>query len=106
MNDIELLERLGGSRTDEELGQNLSSDVEDLRSAGFEILRTEECITRTRIFDAGAVVYYFKALPWEIPGFSVETHFEALAGLHDEIEANGFIETSLHRFLIVAHKQG
>ncbi|HUF37359.1 MAG TPA: hypothetical protein VMN57_02450 [Anaerolineales bacterium] len=105
LNDIELIEKLGGERPEEDRGLNLARDVEEIRSAGFTVLRAQECVTKTRIFDAGAVVYYFKALPWEIPGFSVDTHFEALARIHDEIEANGFIETGLHRLLIVASKR-
>lgn len=105
-NDIELIERLGGGRSPEDETWAVESAAASVAAAGFEILRAEECITRTRVFDAGAVVYYFKALPWEIPGFSVETHFEALVKIHDEIEANGHLETSLHRFLIVAEKPG
>jgi len=103
-NDMELIERLGGQRQAEDRTWDVARAAEDVRAAGFEILRAQDCVTTTRIFDAGAVVYYFKALPWEIPDFSVETHFEALARIHDEIEAGGFIETSLHRFLIVASK--
>lgn len=105
-NDIELIERLGGFRSEEHLAANAAAAADGLKAAGFEIDLVEECITRTRVFDAGAAVYYFKALPWEIPGFSVETHFEALARIHDEIAMDGFIETSLHRFLVVGRKPG
>jgi hypothetical protein len=104
-NDIELIERLGGGRPEDDRAWDVVTSTESLASAGFDILRAQECVTKSRVFDAGAVVYYFKALPWEIPGFSVETHFEALERIHAEIEENGFIETSLHRFLIVASKQ-
>lgn len=103
-NDIELIEMLGGARPPRDSTWEASSAAADLAAAGFRVERASECVTTTRVFDAGAVVYYFKALPWEIPGFSVETHFDALARIHTEIEANGFIETSLHRFLIVAKK--
>jgi hypothetical protein len=103
-NDLELIEMLGGGRSEADRKWDLATAVEDVRSAGFEILRAQECITRTRVFDAGAIVYYFKALPWEIADFSVETHFDSLARIHDAIEANGYIETSLHRFLILSER--
>lgn len=105
-NDMELIEMLGGGRSADDLACKVETAADDLKTAGFEIVRAQESVTRTRVFDAGAVVYYFNALPWEIPGFSVESHFEALARIHDQIEKNGFIETSLHRFLVIGSKPG
>ena len=103
-NDIELIERLGGSR-EENAAFDLETASAPLAQAGFTIERAQEAIRKARIFDVGAVVYYFLALPWEIPGFGVETHFDRLLAMHEEIEKNGWIETSMHRFLLVVRKQ-
>ncbi len=103
-NDRELIEALGASPRDSASPWNLEVAVAELEAAGLAIDRAQECFSETRVFDIGAVVYYFKALPWEIPDFSVENYFDALAAIHDRIAAEGYIQTSLHRCLIVANK--
>lgn len=37
--------------------------------------------------DVGALVYYLKAIPWLVPGFSVTTHLEPLLQLQERLEA-------------------
>ncbi len=34
------------------------------------------------LYDVGAIVYYLKAVPWEIPDFSVEKYFDKLQEIH------------------------
>jgi len=103
-NDQELIEALGAPPRELGSAWDLASAVADLEAEGLQIERAQECFSATRIYDVGAVVYYFKALPWEIPDFSVENYFDALAGIHDRIESDGYMQTSLHRFLIVARR--
>jgi SAM-dependent methyltransferase len=61
---------------------------------------------KTTFLDIGAVFYYLKAIPWQIKGFCLETHFEGLFRVHNIIENQGEFITTAHRFLIVAKKKG
>ena len=103
-NDRELIELLEPEARQFDTAWNLAAAVADLEKEGLEILDARECFSATRVFDVGAVAYYLKALPWEIPDFSVERYFDSLASIHDHIEAEGYFQTSLHRFLILAKK--
>ncbi len=100
-NDSDLLALFGVVRDE---AFNLETAAPELAAAGLALTTRRECLTVTRIFDAGAVVYYFKALPWEIPDFSVERFFSVLAAIQEKIDEFGFIETIQHRFLIAAKK--
>jgi hypothetical protein len=57
-----------------------------------------------RFYDVGALVYYLKAIPWEVPSFSVEKYFGVLQRINRTILRRGYTETERHRCLIVAHK--
>jgi len=54
--------------------------------------------------DVGAIVYYLKAIPWIVPGFSVETHLRYLIGLQERIDKEGRLMFS-HRLLLVEVKK-
>ena len=73
-------------------------------AAGFEILRAEEAFCPIRFFDIGAFVWFARIIEWEFIGFSVEKCFTRLLELQQVVEQRGFIEGSIHRFLIVARK--
>jgi hypothetical protein len=60
---------------------------------------------KTTFLDIGAVFYYLKAIPWQIEGFSLESHFEGLIRVHNIIEHQGEFVTTAHRFLIVVKKK-
>lgn len=67
----------------------------------------EKAALRTTFLDIGAVFYFLKAiLPWQIEGFSLESHFAGLVQVHNIIEHQGEFLTTAHRFLIVAKKKG
>lgn len=80
--------------------------VKKLEIAGFIILESQENITLTRIYDVGAIVYYLKAIPWELPGFSVEKYRGKLVEIHNHIINHGYLdlEGNNHRFFIRAMK--
>ena len=50
-----------------------------LREAGLTIVDVEEWEGRMVFEDVGAIVYYLKAIPWEVPGFTVKSHLRYLA---------------------------
>ena len=83
----------------------LAYAIDELEREGWSIVEQKEDFPVTRFFDVGAIVYYLKAIPWEVPNFSIEQYFERLQVLHTMIQANGFFDMRTHYFLIVAEKR-
>jgi SAM-dependent methyltransferase len=79
--------------------------LKNMRAAGFEILEQAETTLESEFYDIGAVVYLLKAVPWQVPGFSVEKYWERLAALHNHIETNGKFLAHGHRYFIKGIKQ-
>jgi SAM-dependent methyltransferase len=84
---------------------SLAKDLTGLYDAGFLITRAEKAALRSVFKDIGAVVYYLKAIPWQVPGFSPSSHAEGLIRLHNIIERQGEFLATAHRFMIVARKE-
>jgi hypothetical protein len=61
-------------------------------------------LTKTRIYDIGAVLYYLKAIVWEIPDFTIEKYEGKLRELHEVITEAGYFDATCHRFVVVASK--
>ncbi len=78
--------------------------VRQLQAAGFEITQQLEDFPETRVADIGAVVYYLRAVPWQVEGFSVETHHHRLAAIHSMIDRKGALWLRSHRFYLEALK--
>jgi len=76
----------------------------DLLSSGFVIERKEEMITKTRFYDLGAVLYYLKAVPWQIEDFALKKYLPRIIDLHNRIEVDGFFDVSCHRLLLITRK--
>jgi SAM-dependent methyltransferase len=104
-NDVELKEMLGAPVEPPRPPWDGATAAAELAAAGLDVLDARDCQPMSRIFDAGAIAYYFTALPWEIPDFSVDAYFDKLLAIHRQIEQHGYIETTLHRFLVIAQKQ-
>lgn len=83
---------------------HLSYAVQELEAAGFEILEQAEAWPVTRFSDVGAIVYYLKAIPWQISDFSLEKYWPALQKVHQQIQREGFVEIHGHYFFIRARK--
>jgi SAM-dependent methyltransferase len=83
---------------------DLIEAVSNLRQAGFRILKQLEDLYPQRFYDVGAIVYQLKAVPWQIPDFSVEQYFERLKEIHAQIQQDGFVDVEEHRFFIIAEK--
>ena len=75
-----------------------------LEAAGFTILTRREAVAPTRYYDIGALIYYLKAIPWQIPDFTIARYRDALLRLHERIQSDGFLETQSERFLLIARK--
>jgi SAM-dependent methyltransferase len=103
-NSKDLNQLLGAPAYTEFANWNLAYAVKELADAGFIIREQLEDTPITRFFDVGAIVYYLKAIPWQIPDFSVEQYFERLLELHTMIQQKGFVDVRYHRFFIVGEK--
>ena len=103
-NDRELVELLCGDVAMPFPEQYAQRAADKFRRAGFSLVRQEECFRPIRFFDVGALVWFARILPWEFPGFSVETHLENLRNAQCRLEAEGSLNGTIHRFLLVARK--
>lgn len=83
---------------------NLSIAVSELKGVGMKILVQKEAFPINRFYDIGAVVYYLKAIPWQLKGFSVKRYHKALFRLHRRMLKRGYVDVSAHNFLIIAQK--
>jgi SAM-dependent methyltransferase len=75
-----------------------------LQSAGFEQVSGREQVHTTLFRDVGAVVYYLRTVPWQVPEFTVSKHLESLREIHLQIESSGPLKIRAHHFLVEAVK--
>ncbi len=54
--------------------------------------------------DVGALVYYLKAIPWMVPGFTVDTHLPYLLALQDKLEGGKPLQFATRQYLLLARK--
>ena len=103
-NDQLLREILGYKKPSDYEHWSLDYEINELQENGFEVIKKKEAFPITRFFDVGAIVFYLYAIPWELPGFSVEKYRDKLWEIHTVIEDNGYIDVISSRFLVVARK--
>ena len=75
-----------------------------LRTAGLEIIRAEDWTGTLTFTDVGAIVYYLKAVPWSVPGFTVATHVESLLALQRRLDVEGKLVFAAKKYIIEAQK--
>jgi SAM-dependent methyltransferase len=85
-------------------GSTLESAVRTLEECGLRILDQREEYPRAEFRDIGAVVFYLKAVPWQIRDFSLEKYYARLGKIHNLIQATGRLVVTEHRFYIEAQK--
>ena len=85
--------------------QYLQTAAWKFRKAGFTILEEQECFRPIRFFDVGALVWFARIIEWEFPGFSVDRCLDGLLEAQKLLNAQGFLEGRIHRFLLIARKQ-
>jgi SAM-dependent methyltransferase len=78
--------------------------VPRLQTAGMDIIDVRNWSGELTFTDVGAIVYYLKAVPWLVPGFSVESHLKYLLKLQEQLEKQGELVFSARKYLIEAHK--
>ena len=83
---------------------NLREQKQVLEAAGFQIVEEAEAFCPIRFYDVGAVVWFARVIEWEFPGFSVDACLEQLLEMQQKIERDGYVEGTVHRYLIAARK--
>jgi SAM-dependent methyltransferase len=79
--------------------------VPQLKAAGLTIVDVREWSGRLAFTDVGAIVYYLKAVPWLVAGFSVETHLDFLAKLQERLDKGEELTFTARKYLIEARKE-
>jgi SAM-dependent methyltransferase len=102
---FQALNALLGAPHSHSLAWDLGFAVRQLEAAGLEVADRREEFPATVFLDVGAVVYYLKAIPWQIPDFAVEAYRDRLALLHRRIEATGDLRIEAHYFYLEAVKR-
>lgn len=83
---------------------NLAEQRKLFEAAGFEIIQAQEAYRPIRFYDIGAFVWFARVIEWEFPGFSVDNCFGQLLKMQAALEKKGWIEGTIHRYMIVARK--
>jgi SAM-dependent methyltransferase len=102
--NIRLNQLLGAAGARQYADWDLGRAVDELEEAGLRITDAREEFPETVFVDVGAVVYYLKAVPWQIDGFSVDEYREPLLALHQMMQADGGLVVTSHRFLVEAER--
>lgn len=83
----------------------LNIRLKEIKKNFFDVLYARESFPFLRFKDIGAIVYFAKIIEWEFPNFSVDSCFQELCELNEEIKVKGYVESIEHRFIIVCRKQ-
>jgi len=84
----------------------LENKVRRLQDAGLTILTAKDWSGAFSFTDVGAIVYYLRAIPWVVEGFSVEPHLAHLLALQDRLERGEGLVFEARKYLVEACKPG
>ncbi|EJR64051.1 hypothetical protein IIO_01950 [Bacillus cereus VD115] len=98
----ELNKQFGTPLNSEFASWSLETACNELKENGFTILDANEEFPLQRFYDIGAIVYYLKAIPWQISDFTVERYYEELYRIHEIMLQKGYFDVKQHRFIIKA----
>ena len=100
--DQDLVKEFGAKRKFGDI--TLERYVKELKNAGFKIKASKKWKGKKIFKDVGAIVYYLKAIPWVVEGFSVKNNLKDLKKLQKKLEKNKGLKFDTARFMIVAEK--
>ncbi len=78
--------------------------LELIKPTELVVIDAREWEGKTVFRDVGALVYFLKAIPWIVQGFTVETHFKQLMKLQERLEKEGQLTFAERLLLIKAEK--
>jgi SAM-dependent methyltransferase len=103
-NCIQLNESLGAPPDFLSSAWSMDAAARQLEGAGLKVIRREEDFPKAEFKDIGAVVYYLKAIPWQIDDFSIEKYYDRLMEISERIQREGAFAVKEHRFFLEAQK--
>jgi Methyltransferase domain len=99
---VDINNALGAPVNDEFSHWKLAYAEKELRDNGFEVFETKEEFPVQRFYDIGALLYYLKAIPWQVPNFKSENYIAELYQIHAMIQSKGYFDVQQHRFILKA----
>jgi SAM-dependent methyltransferase len=75
-----------------------------LQAAGLRIVDLREWSGQLAFTDVGAIVYYLKAVPWLVRGFSVDSHSMYLIQMQERLENGQQLIFTARKYFIEAQK--
>jgi SAM-dependent methyltransferase len=84
--------------------KTLASATSRLEAVGLTIITAEDWLGKLAFTDVGAIVYYLKAVPWTVEGFSVEAHLDHLLPLQDRLDRGEGLVFEARKYLVEAGK--
>ena len=81
---------------------NLETARQQVEAAGFHVTDAKEEFPTQRFYDLGAVLYYLKAIPWQLEDWRASDYIPELYKLYERINKDGFVEVTQHRFILIA----
>lgn len=90
------------SAPQDEGNNTLGNATAALAEHGLTITEARAWTGRQSFADVGALVWFLKAVPWIVPGFSVEAHLPVLRALQARLEAGEVLSFRIERFWIEA----
>lgn len=98
-NDIDINRALGAPMPPD-TDWNLTTAASALEKAGFTVTDRREHYYLERYHDTGALLYYLKAIPWQVADFTVDKYYDRLVEIHHKIQEKRFFPAKAHRFLV------
>lgn len=103
-NDRELVELLLPESPVPFPRQWLELAAEDCKNIGFTVLDGQEAFCPIRFYDLPALTWFARIISWEFIDFSVERCFDRLLKAQTQLEKDGVLEGTAHRFFLKAQK--
>ena len=83
---------------------DLDVAVAQVEAAGLRVERSAKAAAVYRFFDVGALVYWLRAVPWELPDLHLEHDRPRLHKLHEQTTGGTPIDLPATYLLVVARK--
>src|SRR5690242_17955007 len=101
---VEINEALRAPAPDRRQNWSLAVAVAEVEAAGLRLVRAAEGRSTRHFLDVGALVYFLRLLPWQVPDFDVDRYDEALRRLHRQMSSGTPFECRITRFVLEARR--
>ena len=81
---------------------NLNYARKQLEDQGFSIILQKEDVSMNQFLTIEILIRYLRAIPWQIPDFSVKKYYSQIVQLSNLIKTQGEFQSRSFRFLMIA----